>query len=320
MDTHSAKRILLIGKREAGALNVIKGDEFAAYSVYDIMADSGPDLTGSAPTPDEGGCTAGLTHEWRAETAYYKAIVPIWVDEFSDARAWAAEFMAPEAREVVDAVGAWIYVYSKAAGGVINDEAQGAMESIQSIVHRHLEDGPEPIMLAVARPQTTGGSLETSSGDASQVQEQCEDICSQFGFEYIDYGAKGQNEYGEKVGFERLKEALETNEWPAVGDDAGGADSLLVDEADESSWGGIDLEEAEWTSELFGVKAALQEEGDRTPDQDESTHPEDQADQVDGLDKLLSKLMAVKEQSAGLPEADRKRIAAQAVRDVMQQI
>jgi hypothetical protein len=38
---------------------------------------------------------------------------------------------------------------------------------------------------------------------------------------------------------------------------------------------------------------------------------------VDDLDKMMSKLMAVKEQSADLPEAQKKRMAAKAVRELM---
>jgi hypothetical protein len=38
--------------------------------------------------------------------------------------------------------------------------------------------------------------------------------------------------------------------------------------------------------------------------------------QVDDLDKMMSRLLAVREQSAGLPEAQRKRMAAQAVKEL----
>ena len=62
-------------------------------------------MTGTAPEPDVDGSTAGLTHVWNAETAYYKAKVPIWIDEVPDFAAWKQDFLKPEAKEVVDAVG-----------------------------------------------------------------------------------------------------------------------------------------------------------------------------------------------------------------------
>ncbi|MGG6496621.1 UNVERIFIED_CONTAM: hypothetical protein NY603_27240, partial [Bacteroidetes bacterium 56_B9] len=74
-----------------------------------------PDLTGSAPDPHVDGSTAGLTHEWNAETAYYKANVPIWIDEVSEIQSWKTEFVKAEAKEVVDEVGAWIYCFQRQA-------------------------------------------------------------------------------------------------------------------------------------------------------------------------------------------------------------
>jgi hypothetical protein len=73
------------------------------------------DLTGSAPTPVDT-TTAGLSHTWKLETQYYCAELSIWIDEIVDKEAWQTEFLKPEAKEVVSALGAWIYCFRKPVG------------------------------------------------------------------------------------------------------------------------------------------------------------------------------------------------------------
>ncbi|KAK4505578.1 hypothetical protein PRZ48_003541 [Zasmidium cellare] len=303
MDIKNSRRILLLGTREAGALDIVK------------------DLTGSAPSPDINGSTAGLTHEWDVQTQYYTAKVPIWVDEVPDIESWKAEFLKAEAKEVVDAVGAWIFCFEPQKDGmIISEEVGNAMKGIQEVVERHGTFGSEVVFLAVAKAGV--GKKEVAVG---QGQEEQEDKCMEYGFEYICYGAEGKNEFGEKVGFERLKEALEANEWTAAGDEDDELDLDDLDfDIDDEDIGGFGREEAEMTAELFGMKAAL----NRDDDDDEfdpaaedfvgSTLPE-QAGQVEDLNRMMGKLMAVKEQSEGLPEAQRKRMAAKAVRDIMKE-
>ncbi|CCX06455.1 hypothetical protein FPQ18DRAFT_323384 [Pyronema domesticum] len=61
------RRILLVGTKKSGKLTVLKA------------------LTGSLPiTLTTGAPHAGLSHELRLETPYYKATVPIWVDEIPE--------------------------------------------------------------------------------------------------------------------------------------------------------------------------------------------------------------------------------------------
>ncbi|KAK5010823.1 hypothetical protein LTR28_007530, partial [Elasticomyces elasticus] len=82
------RRMLCIGAPDSGILTLLR------------------DLTGTAPALNDTDTIAGLTHSWSAKTAYYTAEVPIWIDEISDISAWEAEFLKPEAKEVVQAVGA----------------------------------------------------------------------------------------------------------------------------------------------------------------------------------------------------------------------
>lgn len=251
------------------------------------------------------GSTAGLTHEWIVETAYYKAKVPIWIDELGEIQSWKSEFLKPEAKEVVDAVGAWVYCFPQQADGKISAVAEEAMKSIQEVVDAH-SYGSEAVFLAVAKP--LGKQVVSRAAGGPEDQE---DLCTQYGFEYVDYGATGKNEFGERTGCERLKEALQANEWDAGVDD----DDVDLDDLDFTvdDFGDFGTEEAEMTAELFGMKAALNEEEDPG-----SLAPATQAIQVDDLDKLMSKLLAVKEQSASLPEEERKKKAAKVVKDIME--
>jgi hypothetical protein len=219
-----------------------------------------------------------------------------------------------EAGEVVTAVGAWVYCFfaprseDTDAGRKEREKVEEVIRSVREVVNRH--GGEEGVAIAVA-VDWKGRKNEGLKMDA----EAWEDSCMELGFEFVEYAAEGKNEFGEKVGFERLKEALEANEWD---DGAGDEDGLLGlddgeldDDLEESGFG---REEAQMTAELFGMKAALYGGDDADEEDDFETR---QADQVDDLDRLMSKLLAVKEQSADLPEAERKRMAAKAVRDLM---
>ncbi|EGP90334.1 uncharacterized protein MYCGRDRAFT_68912 [Zymoseptoria tritici IPO323] len=278
------------------------------------------DLTGSAPAPALDGSTAGLTHEWHAQTAYYSTRIPIWIDEIQDVQAWKEEFLKDEAAEVVSAVGDWVYCFyaPKTEDGEKNTQkVEEVMRCIQEIVERH--GGGDSISIAVA----VNGKSAKPEG-VQMHAEDWEDRCTEFGFEFVDYAAVGKNDYGEKVGFERLKEALEANEWDeddaADGDDLLGLDDLGL--ADDLEGSGFNREEAEMTAELFGMKAALYGNENFDEVDNEASHAStgatgDQPDPVDDLDRMMSKLLAVKEQSADLPEAQRKRMAAKAVRELM---
>lgn len=249
-------------------------------------------------------------HEWNVKTAYYNAKVPIWIDEIADSVQWREEFMKPEAKEVVEAVGAYVYCFRLPANGEVSEETERVMRGIQDVSEEHAGYGADTIMLAAALPPANSDAVKTKSDD-------WEDICIQYGFEFINYAAEGKNEYGEKVGFERLKEALEANEWSASDE---GEDDLDLDDLDfdaDDDFGGFNKEEAEMTAELFGMKAALSGNDDFEPEADDLIPQDQQSRQVDSLDRMMGKLLAVKEQSADLPEPQRKKIAAQAVKDLM---
>lgn len=239
------------------------------------------------------------------------------MDEIADLEAWTSEFLKPEAKEVVRAVGAWVYCFRKSNGDGPGKEVEGTMRAIQRVVEEHAGYGADSVMLTVAMPSTQASS--NGGRDAGEVAQEWEDVCLEHGFEYVDYSARGTNEFGEKTGFERLKEALETNEWAAtVHPDSDGPDEDELD-FDDFEDPFTRRDEAEMTAELFGMKAALEGSEDFEAEGSDVGTQEKEETQVEDLDRLMGKLLAVKEQGADLPEPQRRRMAARAVREVMGQ-
>ena len=68
------------------------------------------------------------------------------------------------------------------------------------------------------------------------------------GFEYADFEARGRNDYGEPVGMERVKEALEPNDW-----DHSGVDYCGYGEQDGEERGDTEYEGPQDTSVSRGV-------------------------------------------------------------------
>ncbi|KAK3698724.1 hypothetical protein LTR37_016814 [Vermiconidia calcicola] len=269
-------------------------------------------LTGTAPEPHENGSTAGLSHEYDIQTAYYKAKVPIWIDEIPSVEAWKTEFLKPEAKEVVEAVGAWLYVFRQPRDETISSEIEETMKAIQEIAEEHAGYGADAVMLAVAMPKSTA-----SSAHSNRNPEEWEGVSMQYGFEYNDYTTQGKNELGEKVGLERLKEALEANEWTDAGlSDGEDLDLGYMGLDDDDNTNSFAIDEAEMTAELFGMKAALNGD-DFEPEADDFIPPSRQKKEVDDLDRMMGTLLAIKEQSADMPEAQKKRMAAKAVRELL---
>ncbi|KAK0288225.1 hypothetical protein LTR91_017121 [Friedmanniomyces endolithicus] len=313
MEVKHPRRILAVGGPGSPVLDVVKGIR-SPQAHLTAQTDFLQDLTGTAPPLNESGSTAGLTHEWHVKTPYYTARVPVWLDEIADSAKWRDDFLKPEAREVVEAIGAYVYCFRIPQDGEICKEVEDVMQAIQAVTEEHAGYGADTVMLAVALPY--GRGAREDAGESKR--DDWDDVCLQYGFEFVEYAAEGTNEYGEKVGFERLKEALEATEWAAVDEEE---DDLEIDDLDFDAGddiGGFGGEEAEMTAELFGMKAALFDDEGFAAEAENSSSPGEQAVNVDSLDRMMSKLLAVKERSADLPEAQKKRMAARAVRDLME--
>ncbi|TGO22454.1 hypothetical protein BPAE_0168g00250 [Botrytis paeoniae] len=291
MEISHPRRILAVSRPDSGLVDLLKG------------------LTGSAPALT-GDSIAGVTHDWSIKTNYYTASVPIWLDEIHEPEIWCKEFLAPEAREVLTVLGAFIVCFRKPVDEAELQAFKILLESVAEVAKEGCGYTWDGVCLAVAMPQSTTPYLEKSF-------DEWEELCQEHGFEFIDFESKGRNEYSEPMGLERLKEALETNEWEGGDDDDDGEGIDLgdfEDDGDDNKSIGFGIEAAELEMEMFGMKQAIYGESS------EKTNPEEEVENEDGveqLEALMLRMQAVKDMGADLPEAERKRFAAKAVNELM---
>ncbi|KAF2635272.1 hypothetical protein P280DRAFT_198417 [Massarina eburnea CBS 473.64] len=289
MEIRHPRRILALGAPDAGVLALLK------------------DLTGSAPdlVTDT---TAGLSHEWQVSTKYYTATLPIWLDEIPNISEWRTEFTKPEAREVVSVLGAWIFCFRKPVTSAHLDTIKETLRAIADVIEKACGYGGDQVCLAVAMPQSTTPYLEKSA-------EEWDELCMEYGFEFVDVEAKGKNEFGEEMGIKRVEDALKAHEWDGEEGDEG-----FEFLGDEEFGEGLDAEEREMGNEMFGLKMAVNGVGGDGEGEGEGEAEEGGEDQVEELEKLMRKMVAVKDTSEGMPEAERKRFAAKAVNDLMKDL
>ncbi|KAF2825846.1 hypothetical protein CC86DRAFT_382835 [Ophiobolus disseminans] len=287
MEIKNPRRVLALGAPESGVLKLLS------------------DLTGSAPEPTSGSA-AGLSHEWILETKYYTTTLPIWVDEITDIAEWRTAFTASEAREVIVVLGAWIYCFRKPVTTADLSVIKDTMQAIADAIERACGFSGDQVCLAVAMPQSTTPYLDMPS-------EEWEGLCTDSGFEYVDFEKTGKNEFGEPTGVHRIREALEAGEWES----AEGLDFGSDDDGDEEGFGGFAAEEAEMNMELFGMKDALHGFGDKEGGEQTA---EEEAKEVEELEVMMRKMIAIKEMGEGMEESERKRFAAKAVNDLMKDL
>ncbi|KAH7419119.1 hypothetical protein BKA64DRAFT_6592 [Cadophora sp. MPI-SDFR-AT-0126] len=292
MEISHPRRILAVSRPGSGLLDLVQG------------------LTGSAPTLTTD-VVAGTTHNWPIKTSYYTATIPIWLDEIIDASVWSADFLAPEAREVLTVLGAFIVCFRKPVNEEGLKEVKDLMEGVAEVVKEGCGLMWDGVCLAVGMQQSTTPYLEKSF-------DEWEELCQEYGFEFVDFESKGRNEYSEPMGMERLKEALEANDWEG-NDELGEAIDLdgLEDDSDDAESIGFGLDaadKAEMEKEMRGMKQAIYGGGNDGEDEE----PNDQ--DVEDLQALMLKMQAVRDLGADMPEAERKKFAARAVSDIMKKL
>lgn len=209
---------------------------------------------------------------------------------------------------MVQAVGAWAVCFTKARDKADLDVIRNLLTTIHEVVSKHTSSSyitSEPLLLAVGMQQTISPSLEVTN-------EERENLCMECGsWEWIDgeldgkgesnaEGKKERNDFGEKVGIERLKEALEACEWEGADVDTVSDDLGLED--------GFGDEAAQVEREFMGLNMAVN--GGEGADEGED-------EGVEELESMMLKMQAIKDMGADMPEAERRKFAAKAVRDVM---
>lgn len=150
------------------------------------------------------------------------------------------------------------------------------IKSIEDVITKACGYSWEGIKLAVA---TTSNTKTTDPKPFSA--EEWDDRCMEYGFEFIDAEAQGKNQFGEKTGMDRLREALEANDWTQTAGDEG---------IDDDAFGDFQEEEHEMSAELWGLKASL------LGAEDESDGHDEDGDglQVDNLEQLMNQALAIR--------------------------
>ncbi|KAL4891055.1 alpha and gamma adaptin binding protein p34-domain-containing protein [Aspergillus ambiguus] len=287
----------------------------------------------SAAESTESSPLAGYTSHppLQLQTKYYSAQVPIWVDEIplpdaspSPAQ-WQSEFSGPDAQVVRDAIGALIIClrnFDPPSDSTADIHALADSLRAVAVVRDRIEDerggldDDVPVVLVLV------GSADATAADDDRpfsVGWWEDQLCDMglMGVEVVPWDPRvdvgdAKNQFGEYQGMRRIREILETHHWSAPEPDADPDDGLDFD-ADT----GFDLEVNELEREMVGLRFAIERGGDdHVDDPDEG----DEETRVDAIEGLLLRMKAIRDMSDELPEQERKRFAAKAVRDIMKEL
>ncbi|KAK2616983.1 hypothetical protein QQS21_000072 [Conoideocrella luteorostrata] len=311
------------------------------------------DLTGSSPQPASTSL-AGTTHNLSLKTQYYTATVPIWLDLIVSPSEWAASFLSDEAGEVLAVLGGLVIVFALPESSPASGSAKPTVtiEQVRDMIH-HVG---EVVNKGLGGWEWDGVRLAIGVGESDA--EEWDELCAEAGLEFVQVGEKqpALNEFGEKTGIARVKEAIESNDWAeADGDDLSdfgefkkadhpdNLDAEDLDDAEDINFGYDPadfegLKKAIWEVSRSNVEAA--EAGGRPSGSDEplestgtttQTKPPsgpagdfdgevEDDDQVMQVEEMMRKLQAVREAGEGLPDAQRRRMAARAVQEVMKEL
>ncbi|KAM0189975.1 hypothetical protein ACHAPQ_002099 [Fusarium lateritium] len=295
------------------------------------------DLTGSAPeSPDPSLSIAGTTHPLALKTPYYSTTVPVWLDLIASPSEWSDSFLSPEAVEVLAVLGGIVVVFT--AGPISESQDHPAKELVEH-VGNVLKKG-------LGGWDWDGVGLAIGVGGDGN-EEDWDEICAEAGLEFVSVGGKGdtgRNEFGEKTGVARVKQALEANDWAQV--EAPFSDSEFGDfeasSAKSQDEGDKELDPQKMgfgfdKSDFEGLRHAIWEASQDVDESPETSKAEtDKKDIPDGtaagglgeldedeiakIEKMMRKLQAVREAGEGMGEEQRKRMAARAVEEVMRDL
>ncbi|CAJ2507105.1 Uu.00g082910.m01.CDS01 [Anthostomella pinea] len=302
------------------------------------------DLTGTIPEQTSTSL-AGSSHNLSIKTAYYTADVPIWIDLISSPSEWAGSFLSPEAKEVLQVLGGVMVVFSLPVKSD-SEEGKAARELIQH-VGKVVKDG-------LGGWGWDGVGLCLGVGEIDDVDE-WDDCCAEWGLELVQVRTQSvatRNDLGEKTGIPRALEAFQSNDWSNasmddLGSDFGDFEAEIEAERESHSTkeAGGSKEDVDLNPENLdfgfdredfeGLKRAIwssgQDDNESSMDGKPSTSTSGKEvvgeaeesiddDEIQKIERMMVKLQAVRDTSAGLPEDQRKRVAAKAVAEVMKEL
>ncbi|CCU81715.1 hypothetical protein BGHDH14_bgh06707 [Blumeria hordei DH14] len=286
MEIENPRRILAVSQPDDGLLDFVEG------------------LTGSRP-PLNNQSVAGSSHDWAINTSYYTTTISIWLDEIISPSSWSTEFLVPEAKEVLQALGAFVVCFRKPLDEPSFDQIKFLLKHVGEVVKQGCGLTWDGICLAIAMPQSNTPQLSKSFDD-------WEDVCQEFGFEFVDFEMKGLNQYMESTGVKRIKEALESNDWEGRDQLESALQFEDLDENEENEDLGFRVEADQMKNEMLGLKEAIY-----TVDENVITNT-NHDDEVEKLQAMLLKMQSVR--GADLPLIQRKQLAAKTVGEIMKKL
>ncbi|KUI63863.1 Increased recombination centers protein 6 [Cytospora mali] len=314
-------------------------------------------LTGNDPKSTASSASlAGTTHDLDLKTPYYTATVPIWLDLITTPSEWAHSFLSPEAKEVLEVLGGLIVVFAIPTTAS-STETKELIREVGNVVKRGLGGWAwDGVGLGIGVGEVAHlDDLDVWDEACGNAGLEFVHLAPSAAAAAPD----AKNEYGEKMGIARVLEAIESNEWDSLaGDMSPLGDSENEDELEldlENMDFGFDKEDfvglraAIWEARMERVwdgdgdgkgETADKSNSEDVPSADEVGDKDEVDDKNEGGDKgdkdevgdelgdedvqkveeMMRKLLAVKDMSAGLPEDQRKRMAAKAVGEVMREL
>ncbi|KAI9831319.1 MAG: hypothetical protein M1819_005093 [Sarea resinae] len=321
MEISDPRRILFVQPPNSDVLTLLKGILYSAATLIRRVRLTSLaqhlDLTGAVPpVPSDSASPAGLSHTWNISTQYYRAEVPIWVDEITNHEDWAREYLKPEAKVVLEVLGAFVLCFRWPVDDDELDNIRACLKAVAGVIDDGCGDDWDGARLAVAMPQSTTPRL------TSFAAEQWDDLCLENGFEFVDLEARGMSQFGDKQGLDRLKEALEATDWAPVPDldsypGAAAHLALLDDDGDDlenpEAELGFNIEAAELEREMLGLSTAIHSQqngvgltesagatqvrapvGEPGGEAEAGEEEGQEEEQVERLDDLLRRVMAIR--------------------------
>lgn len=170
------------------------------------------------------------------------------------------------------------------------------------------------------------------------------ELCAEAGLEFVhldhieggdEIGGKDDlaaDERAEKTGMARVREALEANDWeqePAAMSAIGKESSEMADEGEDEGLGGGETDTSDpigfaiESADMDGLREAILKGATAGGDGGEDSEDrEEEGDEkgVAKVEEMMKKLQAVREAGEGLSPAQRRKLAAQAVGEVMREL
>lgn len=246
---------------------------------------------------------------------------------------WTAAFLTPEARPVLEALGAFVFTFRQPRTPAELTQLTLHIEALRKVARACPGgSGWDGVVMGVCMPSLTVGGSEKEDGD-----EAWRDVLLSAGVEDVVFADSGRrSEDGEVQGVERIKEALECLDWSSGGDFGIGGDVDVgwdsdaelgkAEEEDDDGFGEFVKAEkrAEKSSEERGELGVIGDEMrgeiDGLREAIEAVRmgeDEDEEMGVERLEQIMGKLKAVREMGVDLPMEERRRIASKAIEELM---